>query len=67
MRRFVLPSVSILFGLFFVLLPFIGTNDENAKHTGALNLISLCFGLFMVAVSVWYMVSGYRARSRPPT
>ena len=64
MRRYVIPSVFILFGLFFVVLPFVGSKSENATHTGALNLISLCFGLFVAGVSVWYMLSGYRSRPR---
>jgi hypothetical protein len=65
-RRFAFPSVFLLAGLFFILLPFVGSTDENAKHKGALTLISLGFGLFLAGVSIWYMVSGYRSRSQPP-
>lgn len=65
-RRYVVPSVFILVGLFFIVLPFVGSTDENASHTGALTLISLGAGLFVAGVAVWYMISGYRSRSSPP-
>ena len=62
MRRYVLPSIFILGGLFFVLLPFIGSKSETAQHTGALNGISLVFGLIIVAIATWSLVNGIRSR-----
>lgn len=62
MKRYVFPSVFILGGLFFMLIPIIGSTPENAKHTGTLNAISFFFGLFVTVVAVYNLVKGIRAR-----
>lgn len=61
MRR-VLPIVTFLVGVFFILIPFVGTTSEPAtvgNHNKAAGIVSLVFGLFIAIYSGYHVVKSF--------
>ena len=55
----VFPIISILAGIFFILIPFVGSStDTEGSHNTAAGAISFAMGALFVIVGGYYLVKG---------
>jgi hypothetical protein len=64
MMRRILMIVTFLGGVFFILIPFVGSTSEPqtvGDHSKAAGVVSLLMGLFLAIVSGYHLVKSFRS------